>query len=112
MNNTDQSYYQKNRAVLLEYGRNYYYKNPNYFKDYYEKNKEHLRNYQRNYMAKKRGQIKFPTQSKNHVVKSKFKSKLKLKTEKIARDIEDIKLKAEAFKLSLIQTSNPDYSLL
>ena len=44
MNNTDQSYYQKNRAVLLEYGRNYYYKNPNYFKDYYEKNHKKILN--------------------------------------------------------------------
>lgn len=102
--NYAKQYYQNNKADFQLNAKKYYYKNPNYFKDYYEKNKDRLKKYQRLYIAKKRAQL-----NSANPMSGKIISKVKLKSNKIKNDLEKLKAKAEAFKLSLIQTSNPDF---
>lgn len=101
--NYAKKYYQDNKISFQQNAKKYFYKNPNYFKDYYQKHKDRLKKYQRLYIAKKRAQLN--SANPRH---DKIKSKLKLKSNKIGKDLEILKAKAEAFKLSLIQTSNPD----
>jgi len=101
--NYSKQYYQDNKISFQENAKKYHYKNPNYFKDYYQKHKDRLKKYQRLYIAKKRGQLNSANPRSD-----KITSKLKLKSNKIKKDLEILKAKSEAFKASLIQTSNPD----
>jgi|LakMenEpi03Aug12_release.lakeMendotaPanAssembly.Ray.scaffolds.fasta_scaffold598280_2 hypothetical protein len=119
-------YYQKNKMKCQEYAKQYYKNNLEYYKHYYftknivdndndndtmltyyqmyyNKNRERLKKYQREYIAKKRHQLKIPTEHPKLPII--VKSSVQIKTNKIIKDLNIMKEKAEAFKASL---SNPD----
>jgi hypothetical protein len=84
---------------MEDYYQRWKAKNPNYFKEYHEKNREKMNNYHKDWIKENSESIK-EYQKEYH--KEYYKTHKIKKGDRIQKELDKLKIKAEEFKKSLV----------
>jgi hypothetical protein len=99
-----QSYYEKNKEKLMEYGRKYYLNNKDKFKEYYNRNHDYRSNY---YQEHREQLIKYQKQYYRDNKERYRHSYLKLKRNKIEKALAENQRKADEYRKQLLFNNSP-----